>query len=229
MSYIENTEKEANSKPSIENLLQSYSKISSKYLNYIRIIDSNIELLSKGSKRDEVNKFQNLKRLLEFSMLTVILIYDLQTTREIYQKGQSEYEKLFALKQSIVIINEGYKKIFKFVKENKDGSYNYTQRDNSFWNKDICLIVYRYSDLKPEFDSITNELDEYYASSFEKIKEIRDITVHFDREPERFFNMLNTLNSEEIFNKIKSFGGIIKRMNQLIITTVEMMIKEALT
>lgn len=182
----------------------------------INQIDSALVFLTTrmgiDKESDDCLKMLDLRKLTEFNMLITIFHLDLSVIVNIFLNGKSDYEKLFALKQGMVIINEGYKKIFNFVNENKDGSPNYTQRQNSFWNKDIRLIVNQYPKLSLDFEMITKQLDEYYDTSFDTIKDIRDLTVHYDREPDKFYQMLISLDTEVIFDKLTGFVNIINKM-----------------
>lgn len=184
-----------------------------KQINQINIsLDFLCSQLGIDIASDECIKLLNLKKLIEYNMLITSFHLDLSVIVNLFLNGKSDYEKLFALKQGMVIINEGYKKIFNFVTENKDGSPNFTQRDNSFWKKDICQIVERYPILDTEFKLITKQLDEYYEFSFDKIKEIRDLTVHYHKDPVEFYQMLKSLDTETIFVKLTGFVKIISRM-----------------
>lgn len=165
-----------------------------------------------NAETDDILKLQNIKRLTEYYMLITIFHLDLSVIINLFLNGKSEYEKLFALKQGMVIINEGYKKIFNFVIIKNDGSFNYSQRNQSFWNKEIRQISNRYPQLSTEFELITNQLDDYYKISFDSIKEIRDLTVHYDKEPVKFNQMLISLDTETIFVKLTGFVKILSRM-----------------
>lgn len=192
-----------------------YPHLSSQH-NHINVVNNALAFMKSKFDLDEESKsylqLNSLKKTLEFNMLIMIFHLDLSVIVNIFLNGKSEYEKLFALKQGVVIINEGYKKIFNFVTINKDGSYNYTQRHNSFWNKEIRLIVNQYPALSTEFNQITEQLDDFYHSSFDQIKGIRDLTVHYDREPDKFYQMLTSLDTESIFNKMTGFVRIISKL-----------------
>jgi hypothetical protein len=184
-----------------------------KQINQIKIsLDFLCSQFGIDIASDECIKLLNLKRLIEYNMLITLFHLDLSVIVNLFLNGKSDYEKLFALKQGMVIINEGYKKIFNFVTENKDGSPNFTQRDNSFWNKDIRNIVEMYPNLEPEFKLITKQLDEYFEISFDKIKEIRNLTVHYHSDPVEFYQMLKSLDTKTIFVKLTGFVNIISRM-----------------
>lgn len=175
---------------------------------------------------DDYVKLHNLKKLTEYHMLITIFHLDLSVIINLFLNGKSEYEKLFALKQGMVIINEGYKKIFNFVTIKKDGSFDYSQRDRSFWKNDIRLIASRYPNLKSEFESISNQLEDYYTTSFDTIKEIRDLTVHYDKEPVKFNKMLTSLETEKIFVKLTGFVNILSRMYPFISLVMSEMMTE---
>ena len=217
-------ETEAKLKSATEGTLHDFYPYLAERNNQITQITKVIEFLNSQTESECISvdciKLLNLKKVNEYFMLITILHLDLSVIVSLFMNGKSDYEKLFALKQGIVIINEGYKKIFSFVTTNKDGSSNYTQRDNSFWYQDIRTIVERFPKLNSEFEVITKQLDDYYTTSFDSIKEIRDLTVHYDRDPVKFYQMLNTLDTESIFIKLTGFVKIISKMYPFIILTI---------
>lgn len=230
MYNIVTPETEAKLKFATEGTLRDFYPQLSVRNNQINQITKTIDFINSQTKSecisDDCIKLMKLKKVSEYYMLITILHLDLSVIVSLFMNGKSDYEKLFALKQGIVIINEGYKKIFSFVTTNKDGSPNYTQRNNSFWYQDIRTIVEKFPKLNSEFEIITQQLDDYYTTSFDSIKEIRDLTVHYDRNPVKFYEMLQTLETEKIFIKLTGFVNIISKMYPFIVHTISEMDNE---
>ena len=157
-------ETEAKLKFATEGTLHDFYPYLAERNNQIIQITKAIEFLNSQTESECISvdciKLLNLKKVTEYYMLITILHLDLSVIVSLFLNGKSDYEKLFALKQGIVIINEGYKKIFSFVTTNKDGSSNYAQRDNSFWYRDIRTIIERFPKLDSEFEVITKQLDD---------------------------------------------------------------------
>ncbi len=227
MYNIVTPETEAKLKFATEGTLRDFYPQLSIRNNQINQITKTIDFINSQTETecisDDCIKLLKIKKVSEYYMLITILHLDLSVIVSLFINGKSDYEKLFALKQGIVIINEGYKKIFSFVTTNKDGSLNYTQRDSSFWYQDIRTIVEKFPKLNSEFEIITQQLDDYYTTSFDSIKEIRDLTVHYDRNPVKFYEMLNTLETEKIFIKLTGFVNIISKMYPFIVQTIREM------
>ena len=106
----------------------------------------------------------------------------------------------------IVIINEGFKKIFNFEKINDKGDLITKYRNNSFWLKEIkTLLVDDLSLFLEEYERITEKLEKYLEFDFDKIKEDRDLSIHYDKNPMLIYNMIVDLDFEEKAPFIMSF------------------------
>lgn len=64
---------------------------------------------------------KSLKSLLEFRLFIGLLNLDLCTAVRIYLNAKFQYEGVSSARQIIVIINEGYKKIYNFLLEKENG------------------------------------------------------------------------------------------------------------
>jgi len=160
--------------------------------------------------------FVNINHLLKYRLFIGILILDLATATRIYLNAKLNYEALFSVRQIIVIINEGYKKIYDFVsKDDKEADKN-KNRNNSFWVKNIGEIIkLDIPVLQQEYDSITIELEKYFNTNFAEIKDQRNLSIHYDKNPIRVYDMLLKLDIEETFKKLIPFLAILNRMFDL--------------
>lgn len=84
---------------------------------------------------------KGIRDLLEYRLFIGILILDLLSATRIYLNGKFQYEGIFSARQIIVIVSEGYKKIYNFKKEKDDGNKKTTDRNKSFWIKEIGEII----------------------------------------------------------------------------------------
>lgn len=154
-----------------------------------------------------------LKNLLEYRLFIGILTLDLCTATLIYLRAKFHYEGLYSARQIVIIISEGYKKIYNFVSKNKEGDLITKYRNNSFWIKEIGYII--KSDLpnyQPQYELITEQLDKYLEVNFEALKTIRDLSIHYDKDPIKVYNMLSQLHIEETFEKVVPFLNILNEM-----------------
>lgn len=171
-------------------------------------------------------KLDNLKSLLEYRMLIGLLILDLASAIRVYLNAKFQYEGLFSARQIIVIISEGYKKIYNFISKDEKGEIVYKNRNSSFWIKNIGAIIENdLPKLRKEYDSLTHDLENYLKHNFDHIKERRDMSIHYDKTPSKVYDMILKLDIEEIFKKLMPFLDILNKMfeftNQLVINYKE--------
>lgn len=176
---------------------------------FIKMEATQGELVKHGLKGD----FEGLRSLLNFRLITGIINLDLCCAVLIYLKARLKYEAVYSCRQIIVIISEGYKKLYNFIVDNGEGDKKLTYRNNSFWIKDIgYIITNELPEYKSEYDSITQKLNQYLNVNFALMKTQRDFSIHYDKEPIRVYEMLNTLDVEETFNKLVPFLDILNAM-----------------
>lgn len=154
----------------------------------------------------------NFENLLRYRLFINILNLDLSVAVRLYLKSTYQYEGVYAARQIIVIINEGYKKIYNFIQSNSENEFA-KNRNNSFWIKNIGRIIKEdLPVLKTEYERITKELDNCLSINFSILKTQRDLSVHYDEQPEKVYDMLVDLNIDEILNKLIPFLKIIQDM-----------------
>lgn len=192
----------------------------SKIIETTKIIDE-VRRLLKTTEDIQLFMFQknipikldNLKSLLEYRMLIGLLILDLASAMRIYLNAKFQYEELFSARQIIVIINEGFKKIYNFINKNEKGEEITKHRKDSYWIKNIGAIIKRdLPHLQKEYDSLTVELDNCLKFNFDVIREQRDLSIHYDKNPTKVYDMLLKLNIEETFKKMIPFLDILNKM-----------------
>ncbi len=178
----------------------------SKHLSYIK--NSSEVLKTSNCQLDEIS------RILEFKMLIGFISLDLTSSTRAYLKAEYQYEGLFSLRQFIVVINEGYKKIYNFKNLNQDGIEQLGNRKKSFWIKDIGEIVNKKSNsfLKEKYSNLTSDLNNYFDKNFEGIKEQRSLSIHYDDSLIKVHDMITKLNAETIFKKFIPFYKLLDKM-----------------
>jgi len=192
----------------------------SKIIETTKIIDEVRRLLKTTediqlfmSQKNIPIKLENLKSLLEYRMLIGLLILDLASAMRIYLNAKFQYEELFSARQIIIIINEGFKKIYNFINKNEKGEEITKHRKDSYWIKNIGAIIERdLPHLQKEYDSLTVELENCLKINFDVIREQRDLSIHYDKNPAKVYDMLLKLNIEETFKKMIPFIDILNKM-----------------
>lgn len=181
-----------------------------------QFLDKTEKVHSVLSEKNINIDFININLLLKYRLFIGILILDLATAIRIYLNAKLQYEALFSVRQIIVIINEGYKKIYDFISKDEKEADKNRNRNNSFWVKNIGEIIkLDLPDLQQEYDSITIELEKYFNINFDEIKDQRNLSIHYDKNPIKVYDMLLKLDIEETFKKLIPFLAILNRMFDL--------------
>jgi len=208
--------------------LNSFYLNLSDFEKYIISIEKTIKFLKSNTDSNSsiatIDNLIELRKVIEYNIFITILHLDLSVIVNVFVNGKTEYEKLFSLKQGIVVINEGYKKIYNFVKVEENGDFDYSERLKSFWYRNIKKSVTMFPSLIQDYEVITNELEDFYNKHFESVKNIRNLTVHYDKEPLKYYEMLKSLDTEQIFAKFTGFINIISKMykfTKLLLTEFE--------
>jgi hypothetical protein len=179
-------------------------------IEVIKITCSNLK--KKDESFETSNEILHLIRLSEYRLLIGLIWLDIASSIRVYLKAELKYEGIYASKQLIITINEAYKKIYNFiqVKEEKE---ILKDRNSSFWIKDIGkLITENLISLEQQYNDITIDLDSYFNEHFKDSKTNRDLLVHYDNEPSKVYDLLTSLDIEEIFQKVIPFINILKKM-----------------
>lgn len=205
MNHIENLKKSTHVKlteivsdiEEVVGLIKRYEVISEKFIEF--------EISSEY--------LPSLIETLKYRLFLGFLISDICCSLNVYNNAKTLYEEKFAIRNLIVIVNEGFKKIYNFTKVNSEGDLILKHRNNSFWIKNIKPII--YSDiikLKEIYDEITQKLDDFLNFNFEVIKTNRDLSIHYDKNPCLMHKMMLSLDLECEKDLVLSFMDIISQM-----------------
>ncbi|WP_456058857.1 hypothetical protein [Alistipes sp.] len=169
----------------------------------------------KDSKNEDISNIQNV---CEYSLLISLLWLDIGSAYRIYLNAIEKYEVLYAGKQLVVTINEGYKKIYHYITIDKNGNINRLNRETSFWVKEVGGIVKEKTPfLTEKYDNISSRLDDYLEQNMEGIKQQRVLAIHYgenknDKKISNVYEMLINLDIEEISKKVIPFMEILTDM-----------------
>ncbi|MBB5644898.1 hypothetical protein [Pedobacter cryoconitis] len=179
----------------------------------IKMID-NIDQIYNEKKIDIPNENLHLRRISEYTMLLGLIWLDITTAFRIYLNARENYEVLYAGKQLVITINEGFKKIYNYTSVDANGNLKTSERNKSFWIKDISFLVNKeLSHLRQKYNEITNELNDYDDQELMDLKDPRDLFVHYHKEnPSVVYDELIKLDIEKISLKIIPFMEILTKM-----------------
>jgi len=192
------------------------SNVAQSVENYQEFTSSIGDVTLDGMDNSRFFDFSNLNNLSKYRMLIGFLNLDFAVASRIYLKAQFQYEEIFSIRQLYVIANEGYKRIFNF------GSC----RKKSMWVAEIGRIIDNdFPELKLKHEAIISRLEEY-EPTISPFRDIRDLSVHYDTEPIKVYNMMIELNTEKAFQEIKPFMSIINDMYSFINVLHEMVLEQ---
>ncbi|MBA5246719.1 hypothetical protein H1R16_09415 [Marnyiella aurantia] len=155
----------------------------------------------------------SLIETLKYRLFLGFLLSDICSSLNVYNNAKTLYEEKFAIRNLIVIVNEGFKKIYNFTKANEKGDVILKHRNNSFWIKNIKPIVYNdIIILKENYDEITKQLNDFLDFNFEDIKTTRDLSIHYDKNPIVIHKMMLNLDLEREKEMVLKFMDIINLM-----------------
>lgn len=113
-----------------------------------------------------------------------------------YLSAKTNYEQRFAFKNINTILSEGYKKL-----------YGFTTKEDSFWKKQIKYAVEQYQEFREEYLRITESLEGLQTKDVFN-KEMRDLSVHYDANPIKVYQMLTNISGEEVMRRYIEFAFI---------------------
>jgi hypothetical protein len=165
------------------------------------------------AKENKVIEFYNLINLMKYRLFIGLIILDLASASRIFINAKLKYEALYSARQIVIIIDEAFKKIYNFIKQNEKGDKIIKHRKNSFWIKNVGQIINQdLPQLIQQYNDLTNELEKYLSSNFKDVKEQRDLFIHYDEDPSNVYDALIKINIEETFKKMNAFLEILNRM-----------------
>lgn len=188
------------------NIERRLTELTSDIDNLMRLHSTLDACRKYNNDKDFDDYFKNLQNLLNFRLIVGIINLDLCAAVLIFLKGKFQYEAIYSSRQIIVIICEGYKKLYNFKS-------NEANRNNSFWVKEVGNIIKQIlPEYQSQYDLLTQKLDEYLNINFDILKTQRDLSIHYDKEPIKVYEMLSNLDVEETFKKLIPFLSILNDM-----------------
>ena len=149
-----------------------------------------------------------LKKIVEFGLFLSVNMLDISIPFKTFLKNNSTYyERFYSIKNMIISLNEGYKKLFHF-KEDK--------RKNSMWKVTIGKVIEKYYN---EEMNIYNELTKH-IENYENLhqnfilKRQRSIFLHYEGELMVYANEIKKINASEIITNTKDYILLINKLQK---------------
>lgn len=189
-----------------------YTKLIDGVRRSITMIDRAEEyMVSNGHSIPESN--HHLRRIGEYTMLLGLVWLDITAGFRIYLNARENYEAIYSTKNLLITINEGFKQIYNYVSADPNGNLKTKPRNNSFWVKDIGVLVNdQLTHLSYEYNEITSELDLYDDDELKNMRGPRNLFVHYDPEPSKVYDELINLDIEKMARKMIPFMQILSKM-----------------
>lgn len=189
-----------------------YTKLVDEVRRSINMLDRAEEYMTNNGHSIPAPN-HHLRRISEYTMLLGLVWLDITAGFRVYLNAKENYEAIYSTKQLLITINEGFKQIYNYVSTDSNGNLKTKPRNNSFWVKDIGVLVNdKLMHLSQEYQGITAELDLYDDDELQSMRVPRNLFVHYDSDPSKVYDELIHLDMEKMANKMLPFMRILSKM-----------------
>lgn len=192
-----------------ETQLQQYQLTIDTIKDLEQDTDHNIKLLKAIDSLKGASQRSVISTILETRLTINYIELDFCAAYCQYLSAKTNYEQRFACKGINTILSEGYKKL-----------YGFTAKEDSFWKKQIKFAVEQHPELHEEYLRITNDLESLQTKEVFN-KEMRDISVHYDFDPRKVYQMLAKISAEEVVRRYIEFALILKEIRNFLLKLID--------
>jgi hypothetical protein len=192
-----------------ETQLQQYQLTIDTIKDLEQDTDHNIKLLKAIDSLKGASQRSVISTILETRLTINYIELDFCAAYCQYLSAKTNYEQRFACKGINTILSEGYKKL-----------YGFTAKEDSFWKKQIKFAVEQQPELHEEYLRITNDLESLQTKEVFN-KEMRDISVHYDFDPRKVYQMLAKISAEEVVRRYIEFALILKEIRIFLLKLID--------
>lgn len=192
-----------------ETQLQQYQLTIDTIKDLEQDTDHNIKLLKAIDSLKGASQRSVISTILETRLTINYIELDFCAAYCQYLSAKTNYEQRFACKGINTILSEGYKKL-----------YGFTAKEDSFWKKQIKFAVEQQPELHEEYLRITNDLESLQTKEVFN-KEMRDISVHYDFDPRKVYQMLANISAEEVVRRYIEFALILKVIRNFLLKLID--------
>jgi hypothetical protein len=192
-----------------ETQLQQYQLTIDTIKDLEQDTDHNIKLLKAIDSLKGASQRSVISTILETRLTINYIELDFCAAYCQYLSAKTNYEQRFACKGINTILSEGYKKL-----------YGFTAKEDSFWKKQIKFAVEHQPELHEEYLRITNDLESLQTKEVFN-KEMRDISVHYDFDPRKVYQMLAKISAEEVVRRYIEFALILKEIRNFLLKLID--------
>ena len=176
---------------------------------YVAMIDETIEQYSEGlpimlnileEGKDQHDDYHEIERTVASVWLFVLItMIDSIVTSKYFILADKDYDRRFMRGKLMVILNEGFKKLYGFDKK--------TQK-KSEWSRLLPLMNHFPKEISSQYQDLTIHLDKH-AQSSSWWKEERDLETHLDAEKLYNSRQEELIESKVMMDSMKLFETLI--------------------
>ena len=163
---------------------------------------------SKKNSYQQYNSIQDFQDLMEFTIFISQNWLDISSAFQTYLNPFNDYQKIYGLKNLIIHLNEGYKRLIHF--EGK-------KRKESLLESLIKEIVKENEEFEMEYISIIKNL-EIYSQKFQnnQLKYKRGLFVHYEGLPSAVYENSINIDVENLNNNALEYVKILGRIIEFV-------------
>jgi len=169
-----------------------------------RDTDNCVFILKKLDNESEC-ELNNIKKLIyKTRMMLNFINLDLCAAYRQYlsTNTSTNYEKRQAMTKINIVMSEGFKKIYGLGE---------SQHNKSFLRTNLKSVISYIDEFENEYNYIETELKKIETDNTLN-KDMRDLAVHYDKDPMEVYNMLKDLSAEEVTRRCLKFMSILEKI-----------------
>lgn len=170
--------------------------------------DECANLLTILKSKPDTDALNALRGILDASLMLDFINLDLCAAYRQYLSTElsAKYDKRQAMTKINVVMSEGFKRIYGFEGDSRKSSY---------WINQIKTAVDFLGELDKEYKELEDELI-VFANNGVLNKSIRDLAVHYDKDPMKIYKMLSDLSAEEVSKRCLDFYSLLYRIRNFL-------------
>lgn len=204
-------------KVSMESAHQLHNQMRVQIPEFERMADKCATILVAINEVPETDAAIALKAVSETLLMLCYINLDLMAAyRQYFSTDTStHYEDRQAMTKINVVMSEAYKKIYGFG----------DQQQKSFWISKIKQVVNFVGISEDEYRRIEDELKSIGSDNVLN-KDMRDLSVHYDSDPMKVYNMLSSISAEEVIGRCGKFMNVLKDVTGYVTFLLDLIEKE---
>lgn len=183
--------------------------------DFVAVIDETVALYSEGlplmydtleSNKDKHDDYHVIERtiasVMQFVLITMI---DCMVASKYFILADKDYDRRFMRGKLMIILNEGFKRLYGFEK---------TTYDKSEWNKLLPILKYFPEQMNKQYQDLTYLLQKHSTSS-SWWKDERNLETHIEADKLYVSRQEELIESKVMMDSLKLFNTLLAVNNYL--------------